>query len=222
MTSAKNIINFQFTILLHIVKERWSRPWSRGRTVAFRKGKVWSIFMDSQMRSVWQRVKEGWSFPWSRTGSQGKELSSFTDSQGKELSTKGWMSTSGWFWTMTRIFLGPSSTKGWVSTSGHGQWPRTVGLPLSADGRTFRPVRHPSGVGWWEVGGEVFFSKLYGQWTVNFSCKFYLGAGRRIYFPFSQWEDPRCLAFILFKFGGREGFFFHFSLFPNVFSRCSL
>ncbi len=32
------------------------KPWRRGRTVAFRKGKVWSIFMDSQMWSVWQRV----------------------------------------------------------------------------------------------------------------------------------------------------------------------
>jgi len=27
---------------------------------------------------------------------------------------------------------------------------------------------------------------------------------------------------LLFKLGGREGFFFHFSLFPNVLSQCSL
>jgi hypothetical protein len=85
-------------------------------------------------------------------------------------------------------------------------------------------------VGGWRGG---FFLKLYlvwrvdspcplGQWTVDFPCKFYLGAGGRIYFPFRQWEGPRCLAFIPFKFGGQEGFFFHFSLFPNVFSQFSL
>jgi len=72
--------------------------------------------------------------------------------------------------------------------------------------------------------GRFFFSSCIwcGQWTVDFPCKFYLGTGGRIYFPFSQWEGPMCLAFIPFKLGGRKGFFFHFSLFPNVFSRCSL
>jgi hypothetical protein len=69
-----------------------------------------------------------------------------------------------------------------------------------------------------EVGGEVFSFKLYlvwrvdspcplGQWTVDFPCKFYLGAKGRIYFPFSQWEGPRCLAFIPFKFGVGKDFF---------------
>jgi hypothetical protein len=50
----------------------------------------------------------------------------------------------------------------------------------------------------------------------------------------SQWEDPsllsRCLAFIHFRFGwvggrgegGIGGFFFHFSLVPNVFTLSSL
>jgi len=56
--------------------------------------------------------------------------------------------------------------------------------------------------GWWAVGGEVFSFKLYLVWIVDFLCKFYLGARGRIYFPFSQWEGPRCLAFIPFKFGG--------------------
>jgi len=79
-------------------------------------------------------------------------------------------------------------------------------------------------VGGWKGG---FFFKLYlvwrvesGQWT--FHASFIWAGGGRIYFPFSQWEGPRCLAFIPFKFGGQEGFLFHFFLFPNVFSRCSL
>jgi hypothetical protein len=73
-------------------------------------------------------------------------------------------------------------------------------------------------VGGWR--GGFFFQVVFGvesgqsmstwKWTVAFPCKFYLGAGGRIYFPFSQWEGPRCLAFIPFKFGGREGFFFPF------------
>ncbi len=81
-----------------------------------------------------------------------------------------------------------------------------------------------SGGGGGRLEGRFFFSSCIwcGQWTVDFPCKFYLGARGRIYFLFSQWEGPRCLAFIPFKFGGREGFIFHFSLFPNVFSRCSL
>jgi hypothetical protein len=49
------------------------------------------------------------------------------------------------------------------------------------------------------------------------------GQEGRIYFPFSQLEGPRCLAFIPFKLGGdREDFLFQVSLFPNVFPRCSL
>ncbi len=57
-----------------------------------------------------------------------------------------------------------------------------------------------------------------GEWSLPWSL---FGRGEDL-FSFSQWEGPRCLAFIPFKFGGREGFFFHFSLFPNVFSWCSL
>ncbi len=78
---------------------------------------------------------------------------------------------------------------------------------------------------------RTFFQAVFGvksgqstsTWTVDFPCKFYSGARGRIYFPFSQWEGPRCLAFIPFKFGGREGFFFPFFLvsqyaFFNMFS----
>jgi len=61
------------------------------------------------------------------------------------------------------------------------------------------------GWGWWEVGGEVFFFKVYlvrrvdspcplGQWTFHASL-FGRGGGGRIYFPFNQWEGSRCLAF---------------------------
>jgi hypothetical protein len=99
-----------------------------------------------------------------------------------------------------------------------------------------RPVRHIIlllrvwhynfllGWGWWEVGGEVFFFKLYLVWRVDneLFMQVLFGREERIYFPFSQWEGPRCLAFIPFKFGGWKGFYFHFSLFPNVFSQCSL
>ncbi len=80
-------------------------------------------------------------------------------------------------------------------------------------------------IGW---GKEDFWTWC-GEWIVHvhldsgLSVQVYLGAGGGgIYFHFSQWEGSRCLAHIPFKFGGREGFFFHFSLFPNVFSRCSL
>jgi hypothetical protein len=48
-----------------------------------------------------------------------------------------------------------------------------------------------------------------------------LGAGGGFIF-FSANGKAQCFAFIPFKFGGREGFFFHFSLFRNVFSQCSL
>jgi hypothetical protein len=77
-------------------------------------------------------------------------------------------------------------------------------------------------VGGWRGGFfcQAVFGVESGQWT--FHASFIWVWGGRIYFPFSQWEGPRCLPFIPFKFGGREGFFFHFSLFPNVFSRCSL
>ncbi len=74
------------------------------------------------------------------------------------------------------------------------------------------------GLGWW----EVFFSSCIwcgewtmSTWTMDFPYKFYWeGRGRRICFPFSQWEDPRCLAFISFKFWGQEGFFSIFPCFP--------
>jgi hypothetical protein len=99
--------------------------------------------------------------------------------------------------------------------------PSTESLTLQLSARVRVVGGRVKVVGGWKGG---FFSSCIwcGEWTMDFSCKFYLGAGGRIYFPFSQWEDPRCLAFIPFKFGGREIFFFHFSLFPNVFSRCSL
>jgi len=63
------------------------------------------------------------------------------------------------------------------------------------------------GGGGGRLEGRFFFSSCIwcGEWTMDFPCKFYLGAGGgwwRIYFPFSQWEGPRCLAFIPFKFGG--------------------
>ncbi len=67
---------------------------------------------------------------------------------------------------------------------------------------------------------------LIGQWTFHVSFTGEggegPGVGRRICFPFSQWEGPRCLAFTPFKFGAGKDFFVHFSLFPNVFPRCSL
>jgi hypothetical protein len=66
--------------------------------------------------------------------------------------------------------------------------------------------------------GSVFFQADSGL----FMQVLFGRGGGKIYFPFSQWEGPRCLAFIPFKFGGWEEFFFHFSLFPNVFSWCSL
>ncbi len=67
--------------------------------------------------------------------------------------------------------------------------------------------------------GGFFFRGVFGAksgqsmsiWTMDFPCKFYLGAGGKIYFPFSQWEGPRCFAFIPFKFGGVGRIFFSFS-----------
>jgi hypothetical protein len=73
-------------------------------------------------------------------------------------------------------------------------------------------------VGGWR--GGFFFQAVFGVESGQ-AMQVLFGPGGRIYFPFNQWEGPRCLAFIPFKFGGQEGFFFHFSLFPNVLSRCS-
>jgi hypothetical protein len=78
--------------------------------------------------------------------------------------------------------------------------------------------------------GRFFFQAIFGvksglssvHLDGGLSMKVLGGGGARICFPFSQWEGSRCLAFILFKFGGREGFCFHFALIPNVFPRCSL
>jgi len=73
-------------------------------------------------------------------------------------------------------------------------------------------------VGGWR--GGFFFQAVFGVESGQSMSTSARGGG--FGFPFSQWEGPGCLAFIPFKFGGREGFFFHFSLFPDVFSRCSL
>jgi hypothetical protein len=93
-------------------------------------------------------------------------------------------------------------------------------LPLNSSGHPsvhhpFGPSHHPStksltlqlsarvGVvaGW---KGGFFFQVVYGvesgEWT--FHASFIWAQGGRIYFPFSQWEGPRCLAFIPFKFEG--------------------
>jgi len=51
-------------------------------------------------------------------------------------------------------------------------------------------------VGGWR--GGFFFQAVFGvengqsmsTWTMDFPCKFYLGGGWRIYFPFGQWEGP--------------------------------
>ncbi len=78
--------------------------------------------------------------------------------------------------------------------------------------------------------GRFFFQAVFGVDsglssfhldTGLFHASFILG-GMRICFPFRQWEGPRCLDFTPFKLGGREGFFFHFALFPNVFPWGSL
>jgi len=50
-----------------------------------------------------------------------------------------------------------------------------------------------------------------GQWTFHESLGGRGdGGGKRICFPFSQWEGPRCLAFVPFKFAGVGRIFFSF------------
>jgi hypothetical protein len=73
----------------------------------------------------------------------------------------------------------------------------------------------PSGGGG-RLEGRFFFSSYIwcGKWTVDFPCKFYLGVGGRIYFPFNQWEGPRCLALFLLSLGGGKDFFSIFPCFP--------
>ncbi len=65
---------------------------------------------------------------------------------------------------------------------------------------------------------RVFFARSI-SWSQKW-CQTLLGGE----ISCSQWEGPsmhsRCLAFFFLSLG-REGFFFHFSLVPNVFSLCS-
>jgi hypothetical protein len=76
------------------------------------------------------------------------------------------------------------------------------------------------GWGWWEIGGEFFFfsSCIWcGEWTVTVSTwtvnhPSFIGGG----------GGPRCLAFYSFSVWGAGRIFLSFSLFPNVFPRCSL
>jgi len=63
--------------------------------------------------------------------------------------------------------------------------------------------------------GGFFFKAIFGVES-GLSIQVLLGRGRgEIYFPFSQWEGPRCLASIPFKFwGGEKGFFSISPYFP--------
>jgi hypothetical protein len=75
----------------------------------------------------------------------------------------------------------------------------------------------------WEVGGEfggeVFFVKLYLVWTVDFPCKFFWGGGWGFVFLSPNGKAQGALLIFLLSLGGRKDYF---SLFPNVFPRCSL
>jgi hypothetical protein len=74
------------------------------------------------------------------------------------------------------------------------------------------------GGGGGRLEGRFFFQAVFGvesgqsmsTWTVDsgLSMQVLFRCGGRIYL----WEGPKCFASIPFKFGGREGFFFPFSL----------
>ncbi len=77
------------------------------------------------------------------------------------------------------------------------------------------------------VGGEVFFFKLYlvwrvksGQWTFHASF-IWERAGGFIFLSANGKAQGALLLFLL-SLGDGKDFFFHFSLFPNMFSQCSL
>jgi len=81
------------------------------------------------------------------------------------------------------------------------------------------------GWGWWEVGREVFFFKLYlvwrvdspcplGHWTVDFPCKFYLGRGEGFIFLSANGKAQGALLLFLLSLGGGKDFFSIFPYFP--------
>jgi hypothetical protein len=72
--------------------------------------------------------------------------------------------------------------------------------------------------GWRGVWRGGFFCQVVFGVDSGLSMQVFLGWGVRICFPFPQWEGPRCLAYIPFKFGGQEGLFFPVSqCVPTVF-----
>jgi hypothetical protein len=71
--------------------------------------------------------------------------------------------------------------------------------------------------GWWEVGGEVFFFKLYLVWRVDSPCKFYLGGGGRFIFLSANGKAQDALLLFLLSLGGEKDFFSIFPCFPMCF-----
>jgi hypothetical protein len=83
-------------------------------------------------------------------------------------------------------------------------------LPLNLSGHPFGPSHHPSTEsltlqlsarwGWWEVGGEVFFFKLYLVWTVDsgLSMQVLFGREGEDLFSFQPMGRPKVPCFYSF------------------------
>ncbi len=70
------------------------------------------------------------------------------------------------------------------------------------------------GWGRWEVGGEVFFFKLYLVWRVDRPCKFYLGREGGFIFLSTNGKAQGALLLFLLSLGGKKDFFSIFPYFP--------